>query len=277
MPSRPPTDVQVARILRAAAPARPILVGGQAIAAWRQVSSGDQGGHDLASKDIDFFRNPEAVRLLVDAFGGTSRTPGFDDHGPIAHVVSIPVDGTTLEIDFIGHVLGADPKKMPKRAIGIPYDPADSGETIVLALIHPIDALWSRLANINTLGRDDPLSIRQCAAAIDVLEAFLFYLLDDGQGAHRMRTKILRELCHGLAKAHVGRPAQIIHCLSPERIIPRALERADLDPRWRRLTLQRLWASLQRRLRKAKERDGNERERGSKHLVRAPYAFPSDL
>jgi hypothetical protein len=101
--------------------------------------------------------------------------------------------------------------------------------------------------NINVLAREDELSLRQAAIAIDVLQLFAEELLDSGQG--KLVQNLLRDLSYVTRDGFVrGRLARHHEELNPLRAMKAFLSHEGLDERWRNSSLSRMINRLEKML-----------------------------
>lgn len=218
----------VMALLRYVEQASPVLVGGQAISAWATIYEGVDEDLDalgpLTSQDIDFYHNSEAEELLAAALeDGAIERPSGDDFTPNAAVVVGKLGGRKIVIDFMATLAGVRSKDIQLRAIRFESD-TDARPSITL--LHPIDCVKSRLANINTLKRFDEHSIIQAIASIRIFDCYIDYELDvGGSDGHRRATRFLGELEYIIRDRHINKPSHIqfgeriaLECLIADRL-----------------------------------------------------------
>jgi len=237
------TPEQVARILEMAQDTGAIIIGGQAVNLWaehyrRRAPELAQRG-PFTSKDIDFYGGAQAAATLARELGGQLRVPPPNDATPNSALVVGRLDDRTVEIDFMRVVLGVEDSAMKSNFVTLRGRNPRTGGQIHLHLLHPLDCLRSRLANINLLSREDALSLRQAAIAIDVLQLFIEDLLVRGQ--RKAAQGVLRDLFYLTRDGFVrGRRARRYVELNPLRAMKAFRHHGVLDSRWRSNTLARM-------------------------------------
>lgn len=170
----PPETVQ--RLLDAAG-ADLVLVGGQALAFW--VSHYRLNRPDSAvpaiSNDVDFLSRSAADRQSVRRFAGAIKGQAvFPDKRALTALVGQAVlnvsDDEYINVDVIFKVIGLRGETVRKRSVKI----AASRDHQAFFVMHPLDVLHSRLANLYQLqDKQNDKGGMQLALAIDVARAFL--------------------------------------------------------------------------------------------------------
>ena len=250
---------EIARLLRIVEPAAPIIVGGQAISIWaeryraRLPDLFDEG--PVTSKDLDFLRNERAVECLEVALQARVQRPGMDDVTPEAARVTATLGDRIVDIDFMNDVLGTDRRAVAKRAVRL-VGPAGAAGEVRMTVLHPLDCLRSRLANVNRLHRTDGHSVRQARIAVRVLEAFVQNLVELGERRHAQ--DVLMECEVVVGRLHRGRTSHVEprHGIRPEMVPHAFLEAPGLDLRWRELTLRPSVERTARRLSRSDQPPG---------------------
>ena len=154
---------------------------------------------------------------------------------PSAAVVVGMLDGRKIEIDFMATVLGVDDKSIADNVVTLAGRNTASGDALRIMLLHPLDCLRSRLANINTLRREDEQSLRQGRLAVALLKLFLDSLLLIGEW--REAQSILRDLYHVIREECTSNPAYTRHRIDPLPVMKAFLDHPGLDTRWRQFSL----------------------------------------
>lgn len=156
---------------------------------------------------------------------------------PDAAVVLGELNGRRVVVVFMASVLGVDDESITDNFVAI--EGRWNGATINLLVMHPLDCLRSRLANINTLRRFDDHSVRQAALTLRVLEQYLGDVL--AAGNFRSAQRIFRELQFVVRDQHLARPSHrgFGAELNILGLMERFVSHPDLDRRWRELVLQR--------------------------------------
>jgi hypothetical protein len=148
-----------------------ILVGGQALNFWAEQFRAAVPALDrlapFQSRDIDFLGSVADVEACAARLGGSAAYPSPDDAAtPQVGIVHCVVNGKELRIDFLGYLAGVANRQARSSAI-----PAEIGDA-VLRVLHPVAIVQSRLANIVTLRRRDPLALRQMRVAVLVAREY---------------------------------------------------------------------------------------------------------
>lgn len=142
-----------------------ILIGGQAIAYWARLYKLDF----IGTKDIDFLGDAQAARMLADQLQADIHIPSWDDHTPNTAAVIISTNTEdNYEVDYLGSVIGLDEKQITKRALTVQYG------NKILKVMHPIDCLDSRIANLSLLkDKQTEAGVQQADTAIQIVKQFL--------------------------------------------------------------------------------------------------------
>jgi hypothetical protein len=230
------TPEEVVQILRFVEHCNPIVVGGQSINIWSELYEGKDAALDelgsLTSKDIDFYQNKEAQTTLVSRLDeGKLHIPDADDHTPNASVVVGKLGDRKVEVDFLATVQGIPGNDLEKNAMGVELKAGG----VVAQLMHPLDCVKSRLANINSLKRFTEHSVVQAIASVRILDCFIDDLLRLGDEGHKMVTDILAKLEYVIRDNYLGREAYLKFGdrLELDAILRRYLDDERLDSRFR--------------------------------------------
>lgn len=160
-----------------------VLIGGQALNVWVDRYGGVPELSDAApftSKDIDFCGGPEQARRCAAILGGTAQLFTIPDRTTCAGIVRCP-DGT--QMDFLRVPLGVSPQEMQRRSV--PFEHA--------RVLHPMDVLRSRAANIARIPRRTAHAFKQLRASIVVVREFARDVLDS-EAATRAVLKLNDEI-----------------------------------------------------------------------------------
>jgi len=149
-----------------------VLVGGQALNFWAEQFRGDVPEIDrlapFESRDIDFLASVRDVEACARCLGGTARYPSIDQvNTPEVGVVHCILNGKELKIDFLGYLAGLSSDRVREAAIEATVD------GVVLHVMHPINIVRSRIANVIQLRRSDALALRQARTASYVAAEFI--------------------------------------------------------------------------------------------------------
>lgn len=248
-PPRHLTAKEVAHILEIVQDADAIVVGGQSVNLWaefykaRAPEIAQQG--PFTSKDIDFYGAIESAELLADALGGEIRRPRLDDETPNAALVVAMLGNRQIEIDFMRVVLGVDDASIKDKYVTLRgIHPIDRTKHIRMMVLHPLDCVKSRYANVNILGREDEISLKQAAVAIAVLKFFIEDRLAEGDWKMAQATLCdlydvaRREFTRGMKASRHDR-------LNPIGVLKAFVNHEGLDPRWRKHNLASMIRSLE--------------------------------
>ncbi len=189
---------------------------------------------------------------------GAILLPSASDLGtPNAALVVGNLNGRRLQIDFMDRVLGVDDSSIEENFVAI--EGVMAGKDVALFLMHPLDCVRSRLANVNVLHRHDDHSVRQAAASIVVLGHFIDDLLQAGNTKAPQR--ILKDLQFVVRDCHLGKASHVKFGdrLDPIAPMERYVDEPRLHERWRGLILSTAIARLRE---KWSERLERIRQRG---------------
>ena len=169
------TPLPLVKRLLGAADETEVLVGGQALSVWI-VKYGLQLPLDLPviTRDTDFLTQSAAATASVEKFAraidGKASFPRRLALTALVGQVELAVsDETYINVDVIFKVIGLDPAKVLARAVRVDL----SGGTTFLVM-HPLDLLKSRLANLHELrDKQNDKGVAQLRLGIDVARAYL--------------------------------------------------------------------------------------------------------
>lgn len=161
------------RLLRAAGDDL-VLVGGQALAFWVQ-------RYDLVlpadvvaiSADTDFLAASAADRAAVlrmaEALQGKTQFPSRRALTALVGQAFLDInDDEFINVDVVFRIVGLTQEQVRKRAVRVEVDAAR------FSVMHPLDVLRSRLANLYQLiEKQNPKGVMQLALGIDVAREFL--------------------------------------------------------------------------------------------------------
>lgn len=198
------------------------------------------------SKDIDYFGRREAAQKLAQALGGKVLIPEVDNQTPETAIVEAVVDGISIRIDFLGHVLGVRPKELTAGVaeIIVPYERAGLAGQVAIPVMNPLHCLQSRIANLNILKRPDDTARRQAAAAPIVLQEYISHALRDGD--HREATRTLQGLFRFLSRDPSGRQAHRLAARDPLDVMVAFVDDDRIDARYREKILRPAIVKIER-------------------------------
>lgn len=222
----------------------PVIVGGQSINIWaKHYASVDQvlyGLGPLTSKDVDFFANTAAMERLASHLTDSQiHVPSFGDMTPNAAVVVGFLGKRRIVVDFMAVVMGVPDDSITNNYVAIEGAMPDSGRTVKLCLMHPLDCVKSRLANINLLNRVDDHPVTQAVASLRVLQHFIDELISVGAIKEAQRT--LHQLPYVFRDLHLGQKSHRMfgQRLDFSEIFDRFAADERLDLRWRELCFKK--------------------------------------
>lgn len=231
------------------------MVGGQAVNLWASHYLGAfpalKDYAPFTSKDIDFFKNPEAAEHLADAIDGDLYLPDYDDATPNAALVIGFLKKCRIEVDFMRAIVGVDDNSIRNRAITLAGPSPIDGAPVLIRVMHPLDCVRSRLANINVLKRTDDLAVRQATVSILVLGHFIAELLGrKSRMAIKEAQDTLQDLEYVIRNDHKGRISHLDDdiALKPETVLRQFLDHDGLDVRWRENLLAKALARTEKTL-----------------------------
>jgi hypothetical protein len=162
------------RILRSAT-ADVVLVGGQALAFWMdRFGIEHRTGQPAVSRDIDFFTpdaaNSAPLHRFAEAIDGEARI--VDSRALTALIGSAvaPAQGELVyNVDLLHAVFGLDREDVIANAMEV-----SSPDGALFLVMHPLDVLQSRNANLHTLReKQNSLGEQQFRLSIEVARAWL--------------------------------------------------------------------------------------------------------
>ncbi|CAN7750716.1 hypothetical protein [Rhizobium sp. LjRoot258] len=252
---------------------RPIIVGGQAVNIWAELYHGLDEELDrlgaLTSKDLDFYHNRDAERILAASLeNGLLEIPSGDNHTPNAAVVTGKLGDRSVVIDFLAQIKGVEDKSLLENSIT--FADVQDPSAISITLMHPLDCVRSRLSNINVLGRRSEQSIRQGVASLLILDCYIDDQLTNAEDKPAVRRAVntLRDLEFVIREKHIGKPSEwdFGDTLRPISILEKYREDGRIDIRVRDNLIQHILERLDEKQAVAEKR----RERSFDRLVRKP-------
>lgn len=253
---------EVLRIVDFMADSDPIIVGGQSVNIWAEYYAGkDQSLEEMGpftSKDIDFYRNQDALEQLATQLDDSIvYVPSIGEMTANAAVVVGSLGNRRVVVDFMAGVLGVEDDSIVDNFVAIEGTVPEPDRQVKLCLLHPLDCVRSRLANINILGRTDDHAIRQAVASLKILGHFIDDLLELGD--YKNAQKTLHALPYLVRDMHLGSASFSNHGSDLDfcPIFERFLEDERLDQRWRELyfkrSVERLRDRIERRMRRLEQ------------------------
>lgn len=174
-----------------------MLVGGQALAVWVDyfgiAASWGSADDAVITRDTDFLGDRALVERVAKALPGRTVFPPRRALTALVAQIQIPrPDETFLNVDVIHKVIGVDADGIRRRAVQIEIELA--GETIRFAVMHPLDVLSSRVANLAKVpGKQTPEGVRQVQLALQVVRRFIALVVDEGD-AVKGQTRALKAI-----------------------------------------------------------------------------------
>ena len=196
---------------------------------------------------MDYFGRREAAQKLADALGGRVRTPELNDATPQSAIVEAEIEGETIEIDFLSHVLGVNADVLQRSAVELilRVRTAAGEGTLAVPIMHPLHVLQSRVANVLELKRTSDLATRQLNASPIVLREYVDHMLSLGN--NREATATLEQLFEYLRSHLNGRRAHKVMANDPAAILDHFADDARIDERYRAHTLNNMRQQLRKR------------------------------
>ena len=175
-----PADM-VRRVL-AAAGTDVVLVGGQALAFWmdRYGIEPTDTSAPAVTRDVDFFTHDAAQGRSLHAFAkAIGGRPAFATPEAITALVGSAVapaePGRVYNVDLLHSVVGLDRRALVGNAVHV----ALPGLASELRVMHPLDVLQSRNANLHVLAeKRDAVGQMQLRLAIEVARRYLEQTID---------------------------------------------------------------------------------------------------
>lgn len=155
-------------------------------------------------------RNADAVRALALQIGGEARIPDLDRHSPMVGLVAY-TDRHDVErqMDVLPSPHGlSDSGKVLRAALPLPLHP----DAAVLVM-HPVDALRSRVANSTLPDKQTARGRRQLDAAVLIVPAYGRLTLDQADRAQDTQTRahaarVVMSMNEAVFKLAMGRVAR---------------------------------------------------------------------
>lgn len=222
-----------------------MLVGGQALAVWVDyfgIATAWASADDaLITRDVDFLGDRALAQAVAKAVPArTIFPPRRALTALVAQVEILRPDNTYLNVDVIAKVVGLDAAAIRRRAVEIEF--AQPGEKVYFAVMHPVDVLSSRLANLVRLrGKQSPAGVRQLQLAIRVVRQFIERVAgEDEASSGQLRALKAIEAVARLAASNAGRKARKLYGIDFLDAIPAGHIRSERfqKRRWPRLLAQ---------------------------------------
>lgn len=222
-----------------------VLVGGQALAVWVDyfgiAASWGTADDAAITRDTDFLGDRELVERMAKAVPARTLFPPRRALTALVGQLEIPLPGDTfLNVDVIRKVVGVDAEMIRKRAVAIEFGQA--GETIRFAVMHPVDVLRSRLANlVKVAQKRTPEGVQQLRLAIEVVRHFIARVAAEGDGAEGQKRALKAiEAVAKLASSAAGREARKTFAIDFIDAVPadRIKSERFRKERWPRLLVQ---------------------------------------
>jgi hypothetical protein len=166
----------VQRVLESAPP-DVVLIGGQALAYWmgHYAIHAPSSAAPAISRDVDFFTrnaaNTDPLTHFARAIHG--RAEVSDPRGLsalIGSAIAPAEEGRIYNVDLLHDVVGLKRDRIEANAVSVPVP----GTSIMLRVMHPLDVLQSRNANLHTLvEKQDETGQLQLRLAIEVARKYL--------------------------------------------------------------------------------------------------------
>tara|TARA_R110002074_G_C12455639_1_gene658955 strand:+ start:436 stop:1215 length:780 start_codon:yes stop_codon:yes gene_type:complete len=232
---------ELAKILQSIESSDAVLIGGQAVNVWAfhylpKIPELQKLG-PFTSKDIDFYGSAKAAQELAKKIGGTVFIPDIDDNTPNSAQVVANMSNREVCIDFMANVLGVKDAQINNRVVTLEGSLGTDGPRVGIVLLHPVDCLKSKLANINILDRQDIYAISQTQTSILICSGLIDELLETGD--FRRAQKILNEIFYITKNDCIRSRAYTDHKLDSSQILDNFEYDVRLDARWRKFILSK--------------------------------------
>lgn len=163
-------------------PKQAVLVGGQSLTFWVDFFGIPipETETPALTQDADVFASRHDAAVVAEALSGHIEVPSSDDHTPNTAIVTYQTpDGRTLNVDFMGVLIGLNAEDIRKTAVVLEHP--NYGEVSVL---HPTLVLKSRCANLHRLkSKRDANGIEQARLAVQVMHRFFEWYVQSGYAA----------------------------------------------------------------------------------------------
>jgi hypothetical protein len=229
------------------------VIGGQATNLWAWYFQNKSAALKLAgpftSQDIDYFGSRSVARNVADRLGGKLYVPGPDDHTPNTAKVVATIDGRTVEIDFMGGLLGIVRRELQSSVSELSVPGTIDGKVaqVIIRVLHPLLCFKSRVINMlhpATL-RTDSIARKQLDASLIVMQIHIEEALADGD--FKEVKECFRTLNRYLkSDAYVKRADRDLGADGLD-IIKAFLEDERLDARYREKQLRMMVAKIERK------------------------------
>lgn len=227
-----------------------VLVGGQSLAYWMGYYDVRHPDHLPAiSRDVDFYTadasNSEPLRHFARAIGGSAHVRSVRALSAlIGSAVAPAQDDRIYNVDLLSSIVGLSHERIDANAVTVSLP----GSEHVFRVLHPLDVLVSRCANLHQLEeKKDSIGQLQLALAIEVARGFLDERIDEiakSKTAARRRERAVFDLI------------DVVSDYSKEDAARKNAERyglfvADAIPAWRiesTVFWQKQWPHLRERM-----------------------------
>lgn len=248
MTTEPLKTAALHKLAAIAAPgSKAFVIGGQALGLWAAyyaVTPPEVPETYLwFSVDMDFYGTREDAERLKELVGGRIKAPGVDDHTPQTAVLNTVIDGDSVHVDFLADIAGVEISVVKASVIPLVL-PTSSGE-VPIQVMHPIDVLMSRVANVAVLGRSSAHDIRQIEIASIVVSRFIYDALRNAKP--KAVSAMARRLIDWLEKDIHGRKAHLLGGADPLDILTKLARSTRIDSRYRDKTLKPAIARIRKK------------------------------
>lgn len=166
----------VQRVLECATP-DVMLIGGQALAFWMGIYNirAPRSTRPAISRDVDFFTsnaaNTDPLTHFARAIRGRAEVNDIRNLSPLIGSAIAPAEeGRVYNVDLLHDVVGVRRDHLEANAVAVPLPDSD----VVLRVMHPLDVLQSRNANLHSLPeKQDEVGQLQLRLAIEVAREYL--------------------------------------------------------------------------------------------------------
>jgi hypothetical protein len=164
------------------------IIGGQATNLWawfyQEKEPGLKREGPFTSRDIDYFGSQEVARNVANVLGGKLYLPNPDHHTPNTAKVVTTINGKTVEIDFLGTVLGITDRELRRGVSALSVAGTVDGREaqIIIRVLHPLLCFKSRVINMlhPSMRRTGTIAEKQLHASVIIVRRYIDDALSDG-------------------------------------------------------------------------------------------------
>lgn len=272
---------EVFNLLKIVEPHKALVVGGQSLRLWAKELSGKNdwlAENALHTEDMDFLYNKSAAAAIATAVGVEVLKPKTDDQTVSAAKIEAPMSGRTVTIDFMRSLQGVPDATRASVNINIE---GPTGDIVKVCIMHPIDCMISRFANMNSfMGRISSEHARkQAQGSIAIIDAYIEKSLEDGNTRAAQNTMQAVEFI--IRDNHQGSPShtKFGHDFPIIELLKERVNDERLHPSWREKNLVPMIERIEDRMKRWEERAVARGEMGDGYMyvVESPRTCPEKI